>query len=78
MKTIFIDTYSLMCEIKTKDVYEDFTKDKEILDFGKYCVQSKYYDDSDKLVVDKIKDKTGGVAIRELKMIVVRMKKQRV
>ena len=55
-----------MCEIKTKDVYEDFTKDKEILDLGKYCVQSKYYDDSDKLVVDKIKD------------MVVRIKKQMV
>ena len=44
-----------MCEIKTEDVFEDFSKDKEIFDFNNYSAKSKYYDDSNKLVVDKMK-----------------------
>ena len=39
-----------MCEIKTEDVFEDFSKDKEIFDFSNYSAKSKYYDDSNKLV----------------------------
>ena len=31
-----------------------------------YSTKSKYYDDSNKLVVGKMKDETGGVAIEEL------------
>ena len=56
---------SLMYEIKIKDVYEDFSKDKEMFDFSNYSAKSKYYDDSNRLVVGKIKDETGGVAIEE-------------
>ena len=44
-----------MCEIKTEDVFEDFSKDKEIFDFSNYSAKSKYYDDSNNLVVDKMK-----------------------
>ena len=44
-----------MCEIKTEDVFEDFSKDKEIFDFSNYSAKSKYYDDSNKLVFDKMK-----------------------
>ena len=44
-----------MCEIKTEDVFEDFSKDKEIFDFSNYSAKSKYYDDSNKLVADKMK-----------------------
>ena len=33
---VFTGTDSLIYEIKTKDVYEDFSKDKEILDFSNY------------------------------------------
>ena len=45
-----------MYEIKTKDVYEDFSKDKEMFDFTNYQTKPKYYDHSNKLVVDKMKD----------------------
>ena len=45
-KLLFTDTDSLMCEIKTENVYEDFRSDKE-------------------LVIGKMNDKTGGVAIEE-------------
>ena len=49
-----------MYEIKTEDVYEDFSKDKEMFDFSNYSVKSKYCDESNKLVVGKMKDETGG------------------
>ena len=64
-KLLFIDTNSLMHEIKTKDVYEDSIKDKEILDCTNYSTKSKYYDNSYKLVVGKIKYETAGDAIKE-------------
>ena len=53
-----------MYEIKTEDVYADFSNDKEIID-NNYPTKSKYYDNSNKLVVGKMKDETVGVAIEE-------------
>ena len=46
-----------MHEIKTKDVYEDFSNDKGMFDFRNYSAKSKYYDDSNKLVIGKRKMK---------------------
>ena len=54
-----------MYEIKTEDVYEDFSKDKEMFDFSNYSARSKYYDDANKLVVGKMKDETTIVATEE-------------
>ena len=45
-----------MSEIKAKDVYEDSSKDKELFDFLDYSVKSEYYGNSNKLLVDKMKD----------------------
>ena len=53
-----------MYEIKTEDVYAEFSNDKEIID-NNYPTKSKYYDNSNKLVVGKMKDETVGVAIEE-------------
>ena len=52
-----------MYEIKT-DVYQNCSKEKEILDFSHYSTKSKYYDNSNKLVTGKMKDKTGGFTIK--------------
>ena len=60
---MFTGSDSLMYEIKTEDVYEDFSSDKEMLDFSNYSTKSKYYDNSNKLVIGKMKDETGEVAI---------------
>ena len=52
-----------MCEIKTEYVSENFSKDKRIFDFSN-CFdfsKSKYYDDSNKFVADKMRDETAGV-----------------
>ena len=37
-----------MHEIKTEDVYEDFSSDTEMFDFCNCLTKSKYYDDSNK------------------------------
>ena len=64
-KLLFTDTDNLMYEIKTEDVYENFSSDKEMFDFSNYTTKSKYYDNSNKLVIDKMKDEIGGVIIEE-------------
>ena len=64
-RLLFTDTDSLMYEIKTEDVFEDVSKDKETVDFSNYSPKSKYYDDSNKLVVGQMKDESG-VTIKEL------------
>ena len=35
-----------MCEIKTEDVYEDFSSNKEMFDFSNYSTKSKYHGNS--------------------------------
>ena len=64
-KLLFTDTDSSMYGIKSEDVYEDFSSDKEMFHFSSYSTKSKYYDDSSNWVIGKMKDKTGGVAIKE-------------
>ena len=43
-KLLFADTDSLMYGIKTEDVYEDFSSNKEMFGFSNYSAKSKYYD----------------------------------
>ena len=37
-----------------------------MFDFSDYSIKSKYYDNSNILVIGKMKDETGGVAIEEI------------
>ena len=65
-RLLFPDVDSLIYEIKTEDVNKDFSSsDKEMLGFSNYSTKSKYYDNSNKLVVGNMKDETAGVAIEE-------------
>ena len=63
-RLLFTATYSLVYKIKTKDVYEDVSKDKEMFDFSNYSPKSKYFTDSSKLVAGKMKDELSGVTIK--------------
>ena len=54
-----------MYEIKTEDIFEDFSNNKEMFDFSNYSVKSKFYDGSNKWVIGKMKDETAGIAIEE-------------
>ena len=53
-KLLFTDTDSLMHQIKTENVYEDFSSDKEMFDFSNYSTKSKYNDNSNKVVIGKM------------------------
>ena len=57
-KLLFTVTNRLMYEIKTEDVNEDFGSNKEILDFSSYSTKWKYFDNSNKLAIGKMKDET--------------------
>ena len=65
-RLLFSETDSLMYEIKTEDVYQDFSKHKEIFDFSNYSAESKCHNNSNKLVAGKMKDETGGVTSKGL------------
>ena len=52
-----------MYEIKTGDVYEDFSRNKEMLDVSNFPTKSTCYYNSGKLVPGKMKDESRGVAI---------------
>ena len=61
-RLLFIDTGSLMYEM---NFYHYFSKVEDIFDLSNYSAKSKYYEDSNKLVVDKNKYQTAGVGFKE-------------
>ena len=50
---LFTDTDSRTCEIKSKDVYEEFLKHKYLFDFSSYPQDSKFFDPTHKKVIGK-------------------------
>ena len=64
-KLLFTDNDSLMYEIKTEDVYEGYSSDKEMFDFSDYSTKSKCSDTSSKLVIKKMNYETGGIVVKE-------------
>ena len=61
----FTDTDSLTYEIKSKDVYEEFFKWKDLFDFSNYSKDSKFFNETNKKVIGKMKDEFGGGIIIE-------------
>ena len=53
---LFTDTDSLVYEIKTEDIYEDFYLDKDLFDLSGYPLHSKFFDPVNKKVIGKMKD----------------------
>ena len=62
---LFTDTDSLTYEIKSKDVYEEFFKHKHLFDFSNYPKNSKFFDETNKKVIGKMKDEFEGKIIDE-------------
>ena len=60
---MFTDTDSLTYEIKPENVYNDFYKWKDLLDFSNYSKDSTFYDDTNKNVIGKMKHEYGGAII---------------
>ena len=62
---LFTDMGSLTYEIKLKDVYEEFYKWKDLFNFSNYSKDSKFFNETNKKVIGKMKDEFGGVIIIE-------------
>ena len=62
-KLLFTDTDSLTYEIKSKNIYKEFYKWKDLFDFSNYSKDSTFYDDTNKKVIGKMKDEYGGAII---------------
>ena len=59
-KLLFTDTDSIVYEIKTEDVYEDFYQEKNLFDFSDYPLNSKFFNAVYKIVIGKMKDEFKG------------------
>ena len=64
-KLLFTDTGSLVYEIKTEEVYEDFYQDKNLFDFSYYSSDSKFFDPVNAKVIGKMTDEFKGKIISE-------------
>ena len=62
---LFTDTDSLIDKIKPENVYEEFFKLKDLFDFSNYSKDSKFFDETNKKVIGKMKDEFGGVIVNE-------------
>ena len=65
-RLLFTDTDSLTYEIKSnEDIYEKIFEDKDLFDFSDYSKDSKFFDDTNKKVIGKMKDEMAGKVITE-------------
>ena len=62
---MFSDTDSLAYEIKSENVYNKFSKWKILFDFSNYPKDSKFFDETNKKVIGKMKDESEGKIIDE-------------
>ena len=65
-KLLFTDTDSLTYKTKSKNVYKELYKWKDLFDFSNYSKDSTFYDDTNKKVIGKMKDEFGGAIIVNL------------
>ena len=75
---LFPDTYSLTYEKKSENVYEEFFKWKDLFDFSNYSKDSKFFNETNKKVIGKMKDEFGEVIVERfvgLKSNIYSMKK---
>ena len=62
---MFTDTDSLTYEIKSKNVYEEFFKWIYLFHFSNYSKDSKFFNETNKKVIGKMKDEFGGAIVNE-------------
>ena len=55
----------MIYEIKSESIYEEFFKWKGLLDFSNYSKDLKFFDDTNKTVIGKMKDEYGGLIINQ-------------
>ena len=75
---LFTDTVSLTYEIKSENVYDEFFKWENLFDFSNFSKDSKFFNETNKKVIGKIKDEFGEVIVERfvgLKSNIYSMKK---
>ena len=65
VELLFTDTDSLSYEIKSKNVYEEFFKWKDLFDFSNYSKDSRFFNETNQKVIGKMKDEFGGIIVSE-------------
>ena len=65
VELLFTDTDSLTYETKSEDVYEELFKHKYLFYFSNYPKDSRFFDPTNKKVIDKMKDVSEGKIIDE-------------
>ena len=62
---MFTDADSLAYDMKSENVYKEFSKWKNLFDFSNYPKESKFFDETNKKVTGKMKDEFSGVIVNE-------------
>ena len=62
---LFTETDSHTYELKSGNIYEEFFQWKDLFDFSNYSKDSKFFDETNKKVIGKMKDEFGGVIVNE-------------
>ena len=65
VQLLFTDTDSLVYEIKSENVCEEFFKWKDLFDFIDYSKDSKFFNETNKKVIGKMTDAFTGVIVNE-------------
>ena len=65
VELLFTETDSLTYEIKSENVYKQFFKRNDLFDFANYSKDSKFFYETIKKVIGKLKDEFGGVIVTE-------------
>ena len=64
-EVLYTDTDSLIYNIQTDDLYDDFKEMKDYFDLSEYPADHKCFDTTNKKVIGKFKCETNGVPIEE-------------
>ena len=62
---MFTDADSLAYDMKSENVYKEFSKWKNMFDFSNYPKESKFFDETNKKVIGKMKDEFSGVIVNK-------------
>ena len=63
VELLFTDTDSLAYEIKSENVCEEFSKQKDLFDFSNYLKDSNFFDETNKKNIGKMKDEPSGIIV---------------
>ena len=62
---LFTDTDSFTYEIKSEHVYEEFFKWEDLFNFSNYSKDSRFFNETNKKGIGKMKDEFGGIIVSE-------------